>query len=123
LKADLEIIEPFEGHEPFTQPFSSLSGTRHASAAQFAFDQPEAIAMVASQDGNVTFFSKNERKGTIITVRQAETTLLHEGLGSLVWNLSFFSETGWLDKGASESERGYLKGIITWMRNTFRKEG
>lgn len=123
LKADLEIIEPFEGHEPFTQPFSSLSGTRHASAAQFAFDQPGAIAMVASQDGNVTFFSKNERKGTIITVRQAETTLLHEGLGSLVWNLSFFSETGWLDKGASESERGYLKGIITWMRNTFRKEG
>ena len=122
LTADLEIIEPFEGYEPFMQPFSSLSGTRHASAAQFVFDQPGAIAVVASQDGNVTFFTRNEENGAIITLRQAELALLHEGLGSLVWNLSFFSEMGWLDKGVSASERGYLTGIINRVRNTFRKE-
>jgi hypothetical protein len=123
LAADLEIIEPFEGYEPFSQPFSSFSGTRHASAAQFAFDQPGALAVVASQDGNVTFFTRNGQTGSIITVRQAEMALLHEGLGSLVWNLSFFAEMGWLDKGISASERGYLTGIINRVRNLFRKEG
>lgn len=123
LKADLEIIEPFEGHEPFMQPFSSLSGTRHASAAQFAFDQPGAIAVVASQDGYVTFFTKNEQNGAIVTARQAEMVLLHEGLGSLVWNLSFFSEMGWQDKGGNDSERGYFTGIVTTISKAFRKEG
>ncbi|RYE21289.1 MAG: hypothetical protein EOP51_15975 [Sphingobacteriales bacterium] len=32
-------------------------GTRHLSAAQFVYDQREAIALVASQDGHFTIFS------------------------------------------------------------------
>ncbi len=122
VSVDLNVIEPFEGREPSRQPFTGLSGTRHLSAAQFAFDQPESIAVVASQDGNVTFFTRDTDGDTILTVQQAELALLHEGLGSTVWNLSFFSEMGWLDKGASTNEKGYFTGIITWMRNTFRKD-
>lgn len=36
---------------------AKLGGTRHLSAAQFIFDQRNAIALVASQDGNFTVFS------------------------------------------------------------------
>lgn len=123
IATDLNIIEPFEGHEPTRQPFSNLSGTRHSSAAQFAFDQPTAISIVASQDGNVTFFTRETTGDTILTVQQAEMALLHEGLGSLAWNLSFFSDMGWLEKGVSKNEKGYLAGVIGWMRNVFLKEG
>jgi hypothetical protein len=34
-----------------------LGGTRHLSAAQFVYDQPRAVAMVASQDGRFTIFA------------------------------------------------------------------
>ena len=40
------IIQPLE-----------LGGTRHLSAAQFVFDQRDAIALVASQDGRFTVFA------------------------------------------------------------------
>jgi hypothetical protein len=36
---------------------ADFGGTRHLSAAQFAQDQPDAIALVASQDGRFTAFS------------------------------------------------------------------
>lgn len=36
---------------------SELGGTRHLSAAQFANDQRDALALVASQDGNFTAFA------------------------------------------------------------------
>jgi hypothetical protein len=36
-------------------------GTRHLSAAQFVFDQHEAIALVASQDGHFTIFSWSDQ--------------------------------------------------------------
>jgi DNA integrity scanning protein DisA with diadenylate cyclase activity len=32
-------------------------GTRHLAAAQFVFDQKDAIALVASQDGRFTVFA------------------------------------------------------------------
>lgn len=32
-------------------------GTRHLAAAQFVYDQRDAIALVASQDGRFTIFS------------------------------------------------------------------
>ncbi|MDK9708933.1 MAG: hypothetical protein OEL83_17965 [Desulforhopalus sp.] len=122
LATNLRVIEPFEGHEPTARPFSSLGGTRHISAAQFAFDQPGAISIVASQDGNVTFFTRDSETGGILSVQQAEMALLHEGLGGSLWNLSLFSEMGWLEKGVSKNEKGYLAGIVRWMRNTFQKD-
>jgi hypothetical protein len=50
------LTEPIEGIEAnITEP-GSLGGTRHLSAAQFAHDQQNAIALVASQDGRFTVF-------------------------------------------------------------------
>ena len=49
--------EPIEGREPTTVTPTQLGGTRHLSAAQFVQDQPEALALVASQDGRFTVFS------------------------------------------------------------------
>jgi hypothetical protein len=36
---------------------SDIGGTRHVSAAQFAQDQADAMALVASQDGRFTVFA------------------------------------------------------------------
>jgi hypothetical protein len=36
---------------------TQLGGTRHLSAAQFVHDQPDALALVASQDGRFTVFA------------------------------------------------------------------
>lgn len=36
---------------------AQLGGTRHLSAAQFVHDQPESLALVASQDGRFTVFA------------------------------------------------------------------
>jgi DNA integrity scanning protein DisA with diadenylate cyclase activity len=35
---------------------AQFGGTRHLSAAQFAQDQRDAVALVASQDGRFTLF-------------------------------------------------------------------
>lgn len=43
--------------EPTAINVSDFGGTRHLSAAQFAHDQRDAIALVASQDGRFTAFS------------------------------------------------------------------
>jgi Probable sensor domain DACNV len=51
------LTEPVEGGAPAVVPLVQLGGTRHISAAQFAQDQQEAIAMVASQDGHFTVFA------------------------------------------------------------------
>ncbi|MBE0586352.1 MAG: hypothetical protein IH612_21635, partial [Desulfofustis sp.] len=123
IAGEMSVIEPFENRPTTRLPFSDLGGTRHLSAAQFAFDQPESIAIVASQDGNVTFFTRAPDGKGLLTVQQAEMALLHEGLGSLAWNLSFFSEMGWLDRGVSKNEKGYLAGVLSWMRKAFRKDG
>jgi hypothetical protein len=48
--------EPVEGAEPVTVHPSQLGGTRHLSAAQFAHDQRDSVALVASQDGGFTVF-------------------------------------------------------------------
>ncbi len=50
------VTEPIRDHEPELVTPSQLGGTRHLSAAQFAWDQPEATALVASQDGRFTIF-------------------------------------------------------------------
>jgi hypothetical protein len=50
------VTEPVEnGTTSITTP-ALLGGTRHLSAAQFVYDQRDAIALVASQDGRFTIF-------------------------------------------------------------------
>ena len=51
------VTEPVIGGEILTIHPGQYGGTRHLSAAQFVFDQRDAIAMVASQDGRFTIFS------------------------------------------------------------------
>jgi hypothetical protein len=48
--------EPIEGVQPEVIEPAQLGGTRHLSAAQFAHDQRDSIALVASQDGRFTVF-------------------------------------------------------------------
>ena len=50
------LTEPVEGAEPMLVHPSQFGGTRHLSAAQFAQDQRDAVALVASQDGRFTVF-------------------------------------------------------------------
>lgn len=52
----ISLTEPIEGSVPTIVSPGQLGGTRHLSAAQFVHDQPDAIALVASQDGHFTIF-------------------------------------------------------------------
>jgi len=58
------VTEPIEGGSAVTAEPSQLGGTRHLAAAQFVQDQPDSIALVASQDGRFTVFgwSPSEEK-------------------------------------------------------------
>ena len=51
------LTEPIIGGEGKVVNPASSGGTRHISAAQFVFDQRDAIALVASQDGHFTIFT------------------------------------------------------------------
>ena len=49
--------EPIQGSEAAVVNPMQLGGTRHLSAAQFALDQHDALALIASQDGRFTLFA------------------------------------------------------------------
>ena len=51
---DVILTEPIEGAVAQVVEPGQLGGTRHLSAAQFVFDQRDAVALVASQDGHFT---------------------------------------------------------------------
>lgn len=51
------ITEPILGGKAIVEHPSKAGGTRHLSAAQFVYDQPTCLALVASQDGRFTVFS------------------------------------------------------------------
>ena len=51
------ITEPVVGNQPLVVQPTTHGGTRHLSAAQFVFDQHDALALVASQDGRFTIFA------------------------------------------------------------------
>ena len=51
------VTEPVEGAVAEVVHPTQIGGTRHMSAAQFAQDQRDAIALVASQDGRFTVFA------------------------------------------------------------------
>ncbi|RKD12384.1 hypothetical protein BCY91_12095 [Pelobium manganitolerans] len=51
------FVEPVLGSKPTQKFIYELGGTRHLAAAQFIADHPQALAMVASQDGHFTIFN------------------------------------------------------------------
>jgi hypothetical protein len=53
----ITVTEPVESAVPSVMHPSHLGGTRHLSAAQFVHDQQNAVALVASQDGQFTIFA------------------------------------------------------------------
>jgi hypothetical protein len=59
------LDEPIEGSVPAVVAPAQLGGTRHISAAQFAQDQPDSAALVASQDGHFTVFAWSRRDGLV----------------------------------------------------------
>jgi hypothetical protein len=59
------VCEPIEGGRTTEMAPLQLGGTRHNSAAQFAQDQPDAVALVASQDGRFTAFAWSARDGAV----------------------------------------------------------
>ncbi len=54
---EMMITEPIIGGTATIIHPSQNGGTRHLSAAQFVFDQRDAVALVSSQDGRFTIFS------------------------------------------------------------------
>jgi hypothetical protein len=71
----VRIVEPVAGGVPSVVSPLQLGGTRHISAAQFAQDQQDALALVASQDGRFTVFAWSPRESLVSALR-AETLLL-----------------------------------------------
>ncbi len=69
------VTEPIEGGAPLVVPAVQLGGTRHFSAAQFVYDQRNAIALVASQDRRFTVFAWSPCEASVHAHR-VETLLL-----------------------------------------------
>lgn len=69
------VTEPIEDGAALVIAPGQLGGTRHISAAQFAQDQPDAVALVASQDGHFTVFEWSPREA-LVHAHRVETLLL-----------------------------------------------
>jgi hypothetical protein len=69
------VTEPIEGSPETIVDAVELGGTRHLSAAQFVYDQRNAIAMVASQDGRFTVFAWSNLRN-MVHAHRLETLLL-----------------------------------------------
>lgn len=54
---ELSFSEPINGGDAVVVHPAKIGGTRHLSAAQFVFDQRNAQALVASQDGHFTVYN------------------------------------------------------------------
>ena len=66
---EVRLLEPIAGHQPAIVGPDTLGGTRHLSAAQFAHDQREALALVASQDGPFTIFRWSRQRDQVEAYR------------------------------------------------------
>jgi hypothetical protein len=69
------VTEPVVGNIGTLIHPSQNGGTRHLSAAQFVFDQRDAIALVSSQDGRFTVFSWSPCE-EIVHAHHVDTLLL-----------------------------------------------
>jgi hypothetical protein len=68
----VRVVEPFEGGQKQEVSISDIGGTRHQSACQFVFDQREAMAIVASQDGRLSVFTWDSLREIVTILRHAE---------------------------------------------------
>jgi len=57
IVAEVIVTEPIDGWSPVVIEPAQFGGTRHLAGAQFVYDQRDAIALVASQDGRFTVFA------------------------------------------------------------------
>jgi hypothetical protein len=73
--SQVTLSEPIEGFQATVIEPTQLGGTRHISAAQFTHDQPDSIAMVASQDGRFTLFGWSPCDD-MVHARRVESLLL-----------------------------------------------
>jgi hypothetical protein len=70
------MIPPEPGpHELVPLPLERLGGTRHQSAARFAADNKDAVALVISQDRHMSVVHWDDETGCIVAVRNAESWL------------------------------------------------
>jgi hypothetical protein len=72
---EVTVTEPIEGSVATVSPPGQLGGTRHLSAAQFVYDQRDAVALVASQDGPFTIFAWSPCE-KMVHAHRVETLLL-----------------------------------------------
>lgn len=71
------VLEPFEKNAPQVKKFSEMFwGKRHQSAAQFVFDQRDALALVASMDGVLSLFVWDAKREMVSVIKEAEFLLL-----------------------------------------------
>jgi hypothetical protein len=66
------LVEPIEGDTPRKVRITEIGGLRHQSAAQFAFDQKDSLAIVVSHDGPITLFAWDDRIQSLVAVRNAD---------------------------------------------------
>lgn len=69
------VTEPIEGGTAILVHPEQLGGTRHLAGVQFAHDQRDAVALVASQDGRFTIFAWSACESRVHAHR-VETLLL-----------------------------------------------
>ena len=69
------VSEPVEGGAAAVVAPRAARGNRHRSAAQFAQDQRDAVALVASQDGRFTI-SPGRRCEGMVHAHRVETLLM-----------------------------------------------
>jgi hypothetical protein len=62
---EVMITAPIEGGGAARATVSEVGGTRHVAGAQFAQDQHDAVALVASQDDRFTLFAWSPRWGMV----------------------------------------------------------
>lgn len=89
---DIRIYKPVEKDEGIDAEVIDLGGTRHQSAAQFVHAQPGTIAVVVSQDGDITFITTAVDTLDLIAIQLAEFPVIPEGLGAVLWRYSEFIE-------------------------------
>jgi hypothetical protein len=72
---NMVMTEPIEGASAVVVEPGQLGGTRHLSAAQFVYDQHDAVALVASQDGQFTVLAWSPCE-SMVHAHRIETLLL-----------------------------------------------
>lgn len=63
---------PFKDSSGTKTPIDEFGGMRHQSAAQFVFDHPDAVAIVASQDNRASLIYWNTERNELTAIRHVE---------------------------------------------------